>query len=458
MDLADPVIVRPPDASIVEGFAANELAKGIERLTQTRPEIVEAGPGARKNRIILVSADVTQAGVALSQAFSIRCTTKEGRSEVILTGKDRSLLYAVRDLVGKYLTVDKKGLLVKKVDVRESPATPRRYLWVWLHNLQGDWSRFVDFASEWKCNGVVIWGLDAWDDDKLCRTICEYAHIRGVDVIHGFGLNGYREGKRVCETLPDAKAVIPEKFRDTENGRWSLKAIYCPSNDDAKAKIREMLLKAANAGVDGFNFESADVDYITCHCSKCEARFQNQDEDLQENKPILWPIEHTNEAVELLSKERPGLWLSAEYAVQKFAKAPYVGSANLERLAKEIDTRCAVIWCESQAPPQEIADSLIRLRPESGFYLRSGAIYGLEGAAKYKWEDELASMRRLVPLKPRCIMYRSGLPQGYLAAKMAVAAEAMWDPTRPDAFFKQVFDKAMAETNPGGKYAVTEKK
>ncbi|MEW6354745.1 MAG: hypothetical protein AB1696_00325 [Planctomycetota bacterium] len=456
--LPDPVIICPPNATAIETFAAQELARAIEAMTGKRPDVVNALSGAKASKIVLLNAKAPAKGPAPDQAYSILYDEKEGKPEVLITGKDRSLLYAVRDLSGKYLSGKERQLFVEKISLTETPAAPRRYLWLWLQNLKGDWKPFIDFASEWKCNGVVIWGLDAWKDDKLCREICVYAHERGVDVLHGFGVNGYHEGKHICETIPEAKAVIPEKFHNTENGKWSLDALYCPSNEKAQAAIKEMLLKAADAGIDGFNFETADVDYILCHCPKCEARFKHQSEELHANKPIEWPIEHTNMAVEFLSAERPNLWLCAEYAIQKFDPAPYVGSAKLERLAKEINKRCTVIWCESMAPPQPIAEALIQMRPESGFYIRSGAILGIEGSEKYKWEDELAAMRRLIPLEPKCVMYRSGIPGGYLAAKMAVAAEAMWNPKRADDYFQGVFDRVTGMTKPGGKYAVKEEK
>lgn len=316
-----------------------------------------------------------------------------------------------------------------------------RYYWTWMKNLEDKWREFIDFAAAWPCNGVVLWGLDAWKDAGFGRTLCDYAHERNISVIHGFGLNGYSEGKHICAAIPEARAVIPEKFHDSKEGKRSLAAIYCPSKTAANSMLREMLLAAADAGVDGFNFETGDVDYVTCHCPACLECFNSRNEGENTQKPVSWPIAHINNAVETMIRARPDLWLSAEFAMQKFAPAPYTDSEKLSRLASEIDARCTVVWSEGMAPPQEISSRLAALRRRSGFYIRSGAIHGLEGARRYRWEDELSAIRRLAALKPECMMYRAGAPEDYLAAKMAIAASAMRDPSPGDDRFAQILDK-----------------
>lgn len=340
--------------------------------------------------------------------------------------------------------------------------SPRTFLWVWLQNLDGRWKDYVDFAADWKCTGVVIWGLDGWKQtadvkgrgsEAFCRELVGYAHARGVQVIHGFGLNGYDEGRHICKTLPSTNAVIPEKLRNTAKGKDSAGYIFCPSNPDALKLMRETLLRAADTGIDGFNFETADVDYITCHCAACERRFQSASETEHENKPPRWSIEQANWAIELLKRERPKLWLSIEFAMQRFGRPPYLDSAVMTQLNSEIDERATVVWAEGTYPPQPICEKLAGARRNIGFYVRSAEFMGRDGPSKIKPADIIGTMRRLWPLHPQGLMYRSWRPFERWAVNMAIAAEAMRDPLQTDAHFAEVERKAEAMAAPGQKYS-----
>ena len=343
---------------------------------------------------------------------------------------------------------------------------PKRFLWVWLQNLDGRWKDYVDFAADWKCAGVVIWGLDGWKETTdakaksggaFCRELVRYAHRRGVQVIHGFGLNGYNEGKHICQRLPAARAVIPERLKDTPKGKASVGNIFCPSNPDALRTLREMLLRAADTGIDGFNFETADVDYITCHCAACERRFESASETEHENKPPRWSIEQANWAMELLARERPGLWLSIEFAMQRFGRPPYLDSAVIAQLNREIDTRATVVWAEGTYPPQPVCEKLASARRNIGFYLRSAEFMGRDGPRQIQIADIVGTMRRLWPLQPQCLMYRSWRPLERWAVNMAVAAEAMRDPWQSDGRFVEVERQVETRTAPGGKYSAIER-
>lgn len=340
--------------------------------------------------------------------------------------------------------------------------SPKSFLWVWLKNLDGRWKDHVDFAADWKCTGVVIWGLDGWKQtadakyrgsEASCRELVAYAHARGVQVIHGFGLNGYDEGRHVCKTLPVANAVIPERLKDTAKGKDSVGNIFCPSNPDALKLLRETLLRAADTGIDGFNFETADVDYITCHCAACERRFQSADETEHEHKPPRWGIEQANWAIELLAQERPKLWLSIEFAMQRFGQPPYLDSAVMAQINREIDGRATVVWAEGTYPPQPICEKLAVSRRNIGFYVRSAEFMDSDGPRQIKPADIVGTMRRLRLLHPQCFMYRSWRPFERWAVNMAIAAEAMRDATRPDTHFAEVERKAEAMSAPGGKYS-----
>jgi hypothetical protein len=353
------------------------------------------------------------------------------------------------------------GLCVSSAIAAESPKS---FLWVWLHNLDGRWKDYVDFAADWKCTGIVIWGLDGWKQtadakgkgsEAFCREVVAYAHTRGVQVIHGFGLNGYDEGRHVCKTLPAANAVIPEKLRNTHKGKDSIGNIFCPSNPDALKLLREMLLRAADTGIDGFNFETADVDYITCHCTACERRFQSASEMEHEHKPPRWSIEQANWAIELLAKERPKLWPSIEFAMQRFGRPPYLDSAVMAQINREIDERATVVWAEGTYPPQPICEKLAAARHNIGFYVRSAEFMGRDGPRQIKPADIVGTMRRLWPLHPQCFMYRSWRPFERWAVNMAIAAEAMRNPM--SGRFEEIERKAEAMSAPGGKYSGIER-
>lgn len=339
---------------------------------------------------------------------------------------------------------------------------PKRFLWIWLGNLEGRWKDYVDFAAQWKCTGVVIWGLDGWKkgqgpgSETFCREVVAYAHERGVQVIHGFGLNGYNEGHHICRRVPAACAKIPDRLKETEKGKGSVGNVFCPSNPEALQVLREMLLCAADTGIDGFNFETADVDYVTCHCSTCEERFQNASETDEANKPPKWCIEQANWAINMLSTERPKLYVTVEFAMQLFGKAPYLDCKPILQINSGIDPRATLVWAEGTYPPQPISEKLAADRENIGFYIRGGEA-GWPGAAAIKPADIIASIRRLWPLRPKCLMYRGWLPCERWAVNMAVAAEAMRDPSPPDACFAEIKAKVEGMIAPGGKYSVVEK-
>jgi hypothetical protein len=246
-------------------------------------------------------------------------------------------------------------------------------------------------------------------------------------------------------------------LKNTAKGRDSAGSIFCPSNADALKRLKEMLLRAADTGIDGFNFETADVDYVTCHCPKCEARFQSADETEDGQKPPRWSIEPVNWAVEMLQADRPKLWLSIEFAMQRFARAPYLESEVLTQLNKEIDPRATLVWCEATYPPKPICEKLAAGRENVGFYIRSAEFMGWEGAKKIKPADIIGTMRRLWPLHPKCFMYRSWWPRERWVVNLAVAAEAMRDPMQPDAHFAAIAKEMERLSGPGQKYSLIEK-
>lgn len=305
----------------------------------------------------------------------------------------------------------------------------RRYFWVWWRNLEGDWRSFIDFTADRKMDGVVIWGLEGWkENNQRCRDVVAYAHDRGVQVVHGLGLNGYEVGKYIVSELPEVAAVIPPSLADTKKGKWSREAIFCPSKPASLNLLRDCLLRATETGIDGFNFETADVDYVTCHCQECETRFASADETESRNKPIEWPLEHLRYAAEVLQGTDGDLWLTCEFAMQRFGKPPYTACDRVLDLNRRIDPRITVVWSEATAPPAKIAERLRAERKNIGFYIRSGGIHGWEAKDILAPENLLPIARRLLALEPVCVMYRGYRPLERWAVNMAAAARILREP------------------------------
>ena len=305
------------------------------------------------------------------------------------------------------------------------------YYWLWEKNMEGHWQDFIDFAAEQKMDGVVIWGLKGWTQyggDRYCREVVRYAHERNVKVIHGLGLNGYEIGEHIIGEDPALAAVIPERFAGTEREKDTRRAVFCPSKAKALDLLKDCLLRAAETGLDGFNFETADVDYLTCHCPDCEKRFESADETEYQNKPIGWPLEHLKFAADVLADKYPALWLNCEFAMQRFGDPPYTECGRILELNRRIDPRITVIWAENVAPPEEICKLLRKERENIGFYIRSGAMRGWEEKERISPTALLPVAKRLLGLDPVCIFYRSYRPTPYWAVNMGAAAEVLHNP------------------------------
>ncbi len=331
---------------------------------------------------------------------------------------------------------------------------PKLYFWIWWNNLEGDWRGFIDFAAEQHMTGVVIWGLQGWrGKGERSREVVRYAHARGVQVIHGLGLNGYEVGQYIVREHPELAAVIPPALADTKKGRWSRKAVFCPSNPESQALLRALLRRAADTGVDGFNFETGDVDYVTCHCPACQARFHNENETEHENKPIGWPLAHLKLAADALAESHPGLQLTCEFAMQRFGQPPYTDCQTILRLNREIDPRITVVWSEATAPPDAIAKKLRAERADIGFYIRSGAIKGWDAERVLSPFDLAPIARRLLALDPVCVMYRSWRPLDRWAVNMGVAARILHRPDMTPAQIAAAEAEFKKQCEPGGKYS-----
>ena len=333
-------------------------------------------------------------------------------------------------------------------------SRPELYFWIWWRNLEGRWQELIDFAAEQKMDGVVIWGLQGWKGDgKRCREVVAYAHARNVKVVHGLGLNGYEVGKYIVSEHAELAAKISPKLADTDKAKYTRTSVFCPSKPEALKLLKECLLRAASTGIDGFNFETADVDYLTCHCEECEKRFQSTDETEHHNKPIGWPLEHLKCAADVLTEAYPKLWLNCEFAMQRFGKRPFVNCQRVLELNRRIDPRITVVWSERTAPPDEIARRLRADRENIGWYIRSGGIAGWYAKRILSSQSLVPIAQRLNALRPVCMMYRCYRPLDRYAVNMGVAARILHNP----AISPAEVDAAVAEfkktIEPGGRYS-----
>ena len=338
----------------------------------------------------------------------------------------------------------------------EPPAMPRKqvYLWVWWHNLEGKWQDYVDFAADHGADGVVIWGLQGWKGDGArAREVVAHAHKRGVKVVHGLGLNGYEVGKHIVSQNPTLAAVLPPHLANTKKGEWSRKAIFCPSKPESLKLLRECLVRAAETGIDGFNFETADVDYVTCHCPACERRFDSANETEHTNKPMGWPLEHLKLAADVLADAYPKLWLNCEFAMQRFGQKPYTGCERILELNRRIDPRITVVWAAATAPPDAVCRKLRAERDNIGFYVRSGGIAGWEAKHILAPSALLPIARRLMALDPVCVMYRSFRPLDRYAVNMGAAVRILRRPEMTEADVAAAVAELQKTTEPGGRYS-----
>lgn len=334
------------------------------------------------------------------------------------------------------------------------PPRGQRFFWVWWRNLEGAWRDFIDFTADQQMDGVVIWGLQGWQGSgDQCRAVVEHANARGLKVVHGLGLNGYEVGKDIVGRHPELAAVVPASLAETEKGTWTREAVFCPSKPRSLQLLRECLLRAAATGIHGFNFETADVDYVTCHCPECESRFDSSSETEHTNKPIGWPLEHLRVAADVLGEDYPDLWLTCEFAMQRFGRKPYTDCERILELNRGIDPRMTVVWAEATAPPPEICRALRGERENVGFYIRSGAIHGWEAEEILPAADMLPIARRLFALDPVCVMYRATRPLDRWAVNMGVAARVLRHPQMTDDDLAAAVSEFEALVAPGKRYS-----
>jgi len=330
-------------------------------------------------------------------------------------------------------------------------ARKQLYFWVWWDNLEGHSRDFIDFAAEHEADGVVIWGLQGWQGDgKRCREVAAYAHARDVKVIHGLGLNGYDVGKHIVGQNPALAATMPPSLAKTRKAERSRKAVFCASKSESLTLLKRCLLRAADTGIDGLNFETADVDYITCHCPQCETRFDSAGEAENTNKPVGWALEHLRFAADVLLDTHPRLWLSCELTLQRFGQSPYTDCQRVLELNRKIDPRITIVWAERTAPPDPIARRLRAERDNLGFYIRSGAMFGWEAKHILAPRELLPIARRLLALDPVCVMYRAYRPLGLWAVNMGAAARILREPEMTEAKLEDMVAKLQAMTTPHG--------
>ncbi|RKY64521.1 MAG: hypothetical protein DRQ02_11350 [Candidatus Latescibacterota bacterium] len=334
----------------------------------------------------------------------------------------------------------------------------RRSFWIWFQNLGGTcpvasfppygaWREFIQFAAQWQIDSVIIWFPFSYMEGRaedwkwpprrgmfgpFGKEIVQYAHDQGVQFICGFPLNGYDVGAFILKEHPELQAKIPPELANTPKGKDSVGKVFCPSNETSQQMVQELLnILVEETGVDGFNFESGAVDYVTCHCPRCEKRFQSRGETEHENKPILWDIEQINAAIDFLESKGKGLQFSMD--------AIYGQVADPETLAKEIDRRCTILWGDwENFPDVGMMKELVNIRKNTGAMLR---LHLLREPGQQALTQIVESCRKLGSLGLREIAGRAWIPRGWNAVKDALFAEATKNPWRSDSEFQTLIEK-----------------
>src|SRR5262249_5131351 len=142
-----------------------------------------------------------------------------GRGLVTLIGFDGpGVIYAVRELVERRLTLTPAGVEVASFATHHQPALTYRLFWTWDHSTNWDldqpgqqdvgannvyskpatafaedYRRLIDFMSRHRLNGLVIWGFlrDGHGGIEAAQEIARYGKERGVRILPGVGINAY---------------------------------------------------------------------------------------------------------------------------------------------------------------------------------------------------------------------------------------------------------------------------
>jgi len=298
----------------------------------------------------------------LEGSFTIAVERSAAGPSITLTGGPFSgVIYGVEELVQNSQLETDGTVSLTTPRGRVTPDLTYRTFWTWDHstnwNLEQigqqeigvfnpygkppggfleDYTRVVDFCSENRIGGIVIYGFlrDSHGGIDSAKKLCAYANERGVRIIPGIAIGAYGgvywEGSSQynlstwLKTHPGTKAQtegeIGFQIEDLDfplsfpHSDYTVSA--CPSDPATMDWMEDSVAWLSDTfDIGGVNIESGD--YGVCGCGRCVARRGDRDDpsrrqemleswshaDLNDNFPRLF---------ETIKKRRPSAWVYCE--------------------------------------------------------------------------------------------------------------------------------------------------
>jgi hypothetical protein len=239
------------------------------------------------------------------ESFVLKTFRKEGKTTIFVAGKNRlGTLYAAQDLKNYYLRVEMGRVLLNELNLVERAQLKHRWFRIWDsranwdltdsdHQFAQDWAgptltqpylnssgaylrdmkKTVDFMSEHRLNGLVIWGFlrDAHGGVAAAQELCTYAQERGVRIMPGIGLSGYGgffyDGNHQFNMAAWTKAH-PELRAIDEKGNYRDQTI-CPEKPPNRQWLQEGLRwMYQNFRIGGISLDPGE--FFVCYCNDCK--------------------------------------------------------------------------------------------------------------------------------------------------------------------------------------------
>ncbi|MEW5974883.1 MAG: alpha-glucuronidase family glycosyl hydrolase [Acidobacteriota bacterium] len=246
-------------------------------------------------------------------SFLLKTFRKSGKTTIFVAGKDRlGTLYGVYDLKNYYLRFDLGKVFLNELSLVERAHLKYRWFRNWdsrtdwdgnvaTHlSLQGtakadvphhygsspevflqDIKRTVDFMSEHRLNGLILWGFlrDPHGGIEAAQELAHYARQRGVRLLPGIGVGGhgglYYEGNHRFN-LQTWTAEHPELRAVDEQGQFRDNTL-CPEKPANRQWYREGLQWLDETfEIGGLHLEAGD--FFVCHCPDCRQARRSMDD------------------------------------------------------------------------------------------------------------------------------------------------------------------------------------
>ena len=363
-------------------WAGQRLADRVKRWTGVELRVVEAAAKLDgRHEVVVVGTPDSNPAIAAALAADQRLADlgEEGYILKVATWKGRRVLvaagltltgahHAVSELVSWRLRLTDDGASVPvDLDVSEKPAMKYRILWSW--DGQGNWAttikemhtiqigvagtpvvaytkegflthfkRAIDFASDHKLNGYIIWGFlrDEHGGVEAGQELSRYAKRHNVRILPGVctqaAYGGFIYSKTNKFNLDVWSKKHPELRCKYKDGKYY--PSICPSKPENHTWLREGIkwLFDTFPDIGGVNLENGDLMYCwTEDCVEAKARAEN-------DPNFYWDQVYSyKQVLEPASSLRPDAWMTfATYTgFTKSAMRGSVESAISQRLATD---------------------------------------------------------------------------------------------------------------------------